>query len=112
MDWYHIWCDLKAGENDLAFCRNVDAYLGALRDQGLIEEHHLMRRKLGLAHDGTSEFHIMVGTQDMAQLDAAFQRVSARTGETEESHMAVYSAVRNHKFGLYRDFPDAARSGA
>ena len=27
MDWHHIWCVLKASENDLAFCRNLDAYL-------------------------------------------------------------------------------------
>jgi len=42
-----------AGKNDLAFCRNLDAYLNHLQDQGLIEEHRLMRRKLGLAYDGT-----------------------------------------------------------
>ena len=66
MDWYHIWCDLKAGENDLTFCRNLDAYLGHLQGEGLIEEHRLMRRKLGLAYDGAGEFHIMVGTRDLA----------------------------------------------
>ncbi|MEE8172485.1 MAG: DUF6614 family protein [Alphaproteobacteria bacterium] len=111
MDWYHIWCDLKAGEDDLAFCRNIDAYLGHLRDNGLIEEHRLMRRKLGLAHDGAGEFHIMIGTRDLAQLDAAFNLVSARTGEIENLHKAVYSAVTNLKLGLYRDFPDPGRSG-
>ena len=63
MDWYHIWCDLKTGEDDLAFCRNVDGYLGHLKENGLIEEHRLMRRKLGLAHDGAREFHIMIGTR-------------------------------------------------
>lgn len=58
--------DLKAGENDLTFCRNLDAYLGHLQGEGLIEEHRLMRRKLGLAYDGAGEFHIMVGTRDLA----------------------------------------------
>jgi len=32
----------------------------------LIEEHRVMRRKLGLAHDGATEFDIMVGTHDLA----------------------------------------------
>ena len=106
MDWYHIWCDLKTGEDDLAFCRNVDGYLSHLKENGLIEEHRLMRRKLGLAHDGAREFHIMIGTRDMAQLDAAFNLVSTRTGEVETLHKAVYGAVTNLKLGLYRDFPD------
>lgn len=109
MDWYHIWCDLKGGEDDLAFCRNVDAYLGALRDEGLIEEHRLMRRKLGLAHDGAGEFHIMIGTRDLAQLDAAFRRVSTRSPDIESLHGKVYRAVTNLRFGLYRDFPDPQR---
>ena len=61
---------------------------------------------LGLAHDGALEFHIMIGTRDMAQLDAAFSLVSTRTGEIETLHKAVYSAVTNLKLGLYRDFPD------
>ena len=109
MDWYHIWCDLKAGADDLAFSRNLDAYLGHLRDSGLIEEHRLMRRKLGLAHDGAGDFHIMIATRDLAQLDDAFNRVAKRQGETENLHKAVYSAVTNLKFGLYRDFPDSGR---
>ena len=111
MDWYHVWCDLKAGEDDLAFCRNVDAYLGHLQDSGLVAEHRLMRRKLGLAYDGAGEFHIMIGTEDLAQLDAAFNLVSTREGEVERLHKAVYSAVAKVKFGLYRDFPDPQRGG-
>jgi Tfp pilus assembly protein PilF len=95
----------------LAFSRNVEAYLSHLQDSGLIEEHRLMRRKLGLAYDGAGEFHIMIGTNDMAQLDAAFNIVSTREGAVEILHKAVYSAVAKFKFGLYRDFPDPQRGG-
>ncbi|PPR28373.1 MAG: hypothetical protein CFH38_00072 [Alphaproteobacteria bacterium MarineAlpha10_Bin1] len=112
MDWYQIWCDLKPGEDDLTFCKSVDAYLGHLRGAGLIEEHRMMRRKFGLAHDGATEFHIMIGTKDLAQLDAAFTRVSTRDDEIENLHRAVYGAVTNLKFGLYRDFPDPWRKGS
>ncbi len=70
-----------------------------------------MRRKLGLAHDEATEFHIMIGTRDLAQLDDAFNLVSRREGEIECLHKAVYSAVTNLKFGLYRDFPDMGRKG-
>ncbi|HJN60065.1 MAG TPA: DUF6614 family protein [Alphaproteobacteria bacterium] len=110
MDWYHIWCDLKRGEDDLAFCRNLDAYLGHLAETGVIEEHRLMRRKLGLAHDGAGDFHIMIGTNDLAQLDAAFNLVSRREEKVENLHKDVYGAVANLKFGLYRDFPDPGRA--
>lgn len=105
MDWYHIWCDLKPGENDLAFCKNVDAYMAHLSGQGLIEEHRITRRKLGLAPGWSTEFHILVGTRDLAQLDAAFSQVAKRSGPVEDLHRAVYSAVTNLSFALYRDFP-------
>ena len=37
MNLYNIWCDLKPGIGDLEFSQKVAAYLGHLRDQGLIE---------------------------------------------------------------------------
>ena len=49
----------------------------------MIEEYRLMRRKFGLAYDGASEFHIMIRTHDLVQLDAAFNLVSTRDGEVE-----------------------------
>lgn len=109
MDWYHIWCDLKEGVDDLAFAGAVDAYLGHLKATGLIEEHRLARRKLGLAPEWSREFHIMIGTRDLTQLDAAFRHAARRSGEVEALHSAVYGAVRNARFALYRDFPDPER---
>jgi len=69
-----------------------------------------MRGKLGLAYDGAGEFHTMIGTRDLAQLDAAFNLVSTRGGAVEQLQKAVYSAMAKIKFGLYRDFPDFQRS--
>ncbi len=111
MDWYHIWCDIKEGVDDVAFCRSVDAYLGHLRAAGLVETHRITRRKLGLAPDWAREFHILIGTNDLAQLDRAFKAAARRSGEVEALHKAVYSAVENLAFGLYRDFPDPERGG-
>ncbi len=109
MDYYHIWCDLRDGVGDLDFCADVGRYLGHLKGQGTIEGHRLTRRKLGLAADGLGEFHIVIETRDLAQLDDAFRRVATRTGEVEELHGAVYGAACNLKFALYRDFPDPVR---
>jgi hypothetical protein len=109
VDLYHIWCDLKPGVMDLDFCRAVDAYLGRLRDQGAIAGYRLTRCKLGLRFDALAEFHIMIETRDMAQLESAFQTVASRAGAIEGLHFGANSLVQNVRFALYRDFPDAVR---
>ena len=109
MDLYHIWCDLKPGVRDVALVEGTQKYLGYLKSEGLIESWRLTRRKLGLGPAGLGEFHIIVETKDLAQLDAAFQRclVAARTGRGLSSR--ANSLVQNAVFALYRDFPDPHR---
>ena len=109
MDIYHVWCDLKPEISDLAFSEKVAAYMGHLREQGLIEGWRLTRRKLGLGAPGLGEFHLMIEVKDLAQLDAAFQRVASRAEPAEGFHFGVNSLVRNATFALYRDFPDPVR---
>jgi hypothetical protein len=109
MNIYHIWCDLKPGVSDLTFTENLGRYLGHLREQGLIEEFRLTRRKLGLAPAALGEFHVMVETRDLAQLDAAFDHVAGRREPVEGFHFGVNSLVTNATFALYRDFPDPVR---
>jgi hypothetical protein len=109
MDVYHIWCNLRPEVSDLEFCENVDRYLGRLRAAGRIVGHRMTRRKLGLGPAEFGEFHITVEIEDLAQLDAAFQDVSTRSGEIEELHHAVNSLAQDLKFALYRDFPDPHR---
>jgi len=109
MDLYHIWCNLKPGVRDLEFADAVGAYLGWLRGEGLIEGHRFTRRKLGFGPRELGEFHIVVETQHLAQLERAFQQAATRSGEVERLHARVYSAVQDVQFALYRDFPDAVR---
>jgi hypothetical protein len=109
VDIYHVWCDLKPGIGDLAFGEQVAGYLGHLRDQGLIAGWRLTRRKLGLAPPALGEFHLMIEVRDLAQLDAAFQRVAGRREPVEGLHFGVNSLVQNASFALYRDFPDPVR---
>jgi hypothetical protein len=109
MDLYHVWCDLKPGVSDITFSEKVGAYLGRLKDDGLIETWRLTRRKLGLGPKTIGEFHLMIETRDLAQLEGAFQRVSGRREPIESFHFGVNSLVDNATFALYRDFPDAHR---
>ena len=109
MDCYEIWCDLKDSARDLEFAEVLKAYMEHLRERGLIAGYRLTRRKLGFSPPGMGEFHVVIETQDLAQLERAFQEAATREGEVERVHRAVYSAVTNARFALYRDFPDPFR---
>jgi len=109
MDIYHVWCNLRTGVSDVAFCERVTDYLNRLRDDGLIEGHRITRRKLGLGPRELGEFHVAIEVQDLAQLDRAFSVVAERSGAIEGLHQAVNSLACDLTFALYRDFPDAVR---
>lgn len=109
MDVYHIWADLKDGVNDLEFADNVRRYMAHLQEHKLIDSFRITRRKLGLSTVPIGEWHIEVFTENLGQLEQAFQRAASRTGEVERLHKAVYSSVQKVDFALYRDFPDAVR---
>ena len=109
MDIYHVWCDLKPGIGDIAFSEAVAKYMGHLKAERLIEGWRLTRRKLGLGPSSLGEFHLMIETRNLAQLDEAFDRVASRREPVEGVHFGVNSLVQNATFGLYRDFPDPVR---
>lgn len=109
MDHYHIFFDLKPGSKDLDVARHLTRYMDHLKEQGLIEGWHLSRRKLGLGPSSLGEFHCVIETKDMAQLDAAFRHVSARAEPVESLHFEVNRHAANLTFALYRDFPDSRR---
>ena len=109
MDIYHIWCNLKPGVGDLAFAADIDRYLGRLRDDGRIRAFRITRCKLGLRPPALKDFHITIEFDDLAQLQAAFDAVSARTDPVESLHHAVNAKAQDVVFALYRDFPDAGR---
>jgi hypothetical protein len=109
MDIYHIWCDLKPGVSDITLSENAGKYLGYLKAGGLIESWRVTRCKLGFRGPGLGEFHLMIETRDMAQLDQAFRHVSSRREPVEGHHFGLNSLVQNATFALYRDFPDSHR---
>jgi hypothetical protein len=109
MDQYHVWCNLRSEVSDVAFCEAVDAYLGSLREAGLVERFRISRRKLGLGPPELGEFHVVIEVAGLAQLDRAFEAVSQRSGPVEGLHAAVNQQVRDLTFALYRDFPDPHR---
>ncbi|MAT35452.1 MAG: hypothetical protein CMK06_10000 [Ponticaulis sp.] len=106
MDIYHVWCDLKPGLSDREFAENLSGFLNGLKAEGRLEGWRLTRCKLGLSPDGMPEFHIMIETRDLAQLDDAFRVLAPKTGENHARHFAANGMVHNLRFALYRDWPD------
>lgn len=106
MDIYHIWFDLKPGTDDRVFAPALGAFLDRMTSDGRIESWRMMRCKLGLKPDDVREFHIMIETRDLAQLDTAFRAAAKREGEVDELHFTANAMVTNVRFGLFRDWPD------
>jgi len=109
MDAYCIWFDLPNGSKDLELAAAIEAYLGRLREEGLIRSYRLLRCKLGFRPSEVGEFFVMIETDNLAQLEEAFQVVARRGEPVEPLHAAVYHLVKDAKFALYRDFPDPVR---
>lgn len=109
MNTYAIWVNLEHGTDDVAWCGAVDAYLGALRAEGTITSWRIQRRKFGFGPSELGEFFIQIEVENLAQLDAAFDRAARRTGEMERLHVEVYRVVTHFRSALYRDFPDPVR---
>lgn len=106
MDIYHVWCDLKPGVSDKAFADRLAAFLNRLQVNGRIESWRLTRCKLGFKPDGMGEFHIMIETEDLDQLDQAFRTLAPKEGPNHELHFAANAMVMNFRAALYRDWPD------
>jgi hypothetical protein len=95
MDHYHIWCGLKDGVRDTDFADAAHAYLAHLKTEKLISGYRITRRKLGLGPAQLPEWHLVVETDGLAQLDEAFSHVSSRADPVEGFHHAVNSLVDN-----------------
>ncbi|MEA3190397.1 MAG: hypothetical protein QOD77_979 [Thermoplasmata archaeon] len=109
MDRYHLWFDLRPGFKDLDLASAIEAMLKHMKGRGAIESWELERRKLGFGPKDLGEWHVAVHVKDLAQLEAAFDEMTPRTGEMERLHVQVWSKVQNLRTALYRDFPDSNR---
>ena len=81
MNYYEIWCNLKDSHTDLEFAAALRAYLAHLQSDGRIRGFRLARRKLGFGPPELGEFQITIETDDLVQLESAFDLVSTRSGE-------------------------------
>ena len=108
MDIYHIWANKKGDISDSVWVNNMKGFLQHLQDENKIESFRITRCKLGFRSiQDLPEWHIMMETKNMAQLESAFARVAPLEGELEEKHKAFNQFVASDiQHALYRDWPD------
>ena len=106
MDVYQIWFDLKPGTDEATFSEALALFLDHLESERMIETWRMLRCKLGLRPDTLQEFVVMIETEDLAQLDKAFNAAAAREGVVDDLHFTANAMVQGVKFALYRDWPD------
>jgi hypothetical protein len=106
---FHIWCNLKGGEDEEQFCESVQEFLSYLHERELIEGYQIARRQFVIAPPDLGKFHIMVEFADLAQLNRSFDYVADKRDEVAAFHQSVTGAVRNLSTALYKDFPEPKR---
>jgi hypothetical protein len=108
MDIYHIWANKEGDISDSAWVNNMKAFLEHLKDESKIDTYRITRCKLGFRSiQDLPEWHIMIETKDMQQLESAFARVAPLEGELEDKHRSFNQFVADDiQHALYRDWPD------
>jgi len=109
MNTYHCMIDLKSEAKALPFAHALRAWMDHLKDQGVIEDWRLMRRKLNMASDAHRDFILEIEVKRLDQLDQAFRYVSTASDSVERLHALVTTMIAKAEFGLYRPFPDEER---
>ena len=116
MDIYHIWANKEGDISDSAWVDNMKGFLEHLKDESKIDSYRITRCKLGFRSiQDLPEWHVMVETKNMAQLETAFQRVAKAEHHTldelESQLKTKHNAFNQHvadniQHALYRDWPD------
>lgn len=109
MNLYHCMIDLKDEAKALPFAHALRAWMDHLKDQGVIEDWRLMRRKLNLASDAHRDFVLEIEVNRLDQLDDAFRYVSTASDSVDRLHALVSTMIKKYEIGLYRPFPDPER---
>ena len=107
-DIYHIWAN-KAGDiSDIDWVTNMRNFLQHLVDEDRMLSFRITRCKMGFRSIADMpEWHIMMEFNNMAQMDAAFQRVAPLEGELEQKHQSFNQFVAGDiQHALFRDYPD------
>lgn len=106
MNLYHCMVELKSPDRALQFAAAADAWLGHLKDQKIINDWRLLRRKFGLASGQHTDFLIEIEVESMSALEKAFSLLSKMDDEHTRRYEFMHSLIGSMEVGLYRPYPD------
>jgi hypothetical protein len=107
MDIYHVWATKEGDISDHDWVAGMKSFLDHLVKEDKMVSYRITRCKMGFRSLDIPEWHIMMEFNNMAQLDAAFDRVAPREGELETKHRSFNQFVGDDiQHALYRDWPD------
>jgi len=109
MNLYHCSIDLRDSAKALAFAVAVEAWMGHLQSEGVIQSWRLCRRKLGFGAPRARDFLLEIEFDGLAQLDEAFRFTASNDERIERLYTAVHQMVGEVDIALYRPFPDLER---
>lgn len=110
MNLYHCSVDLRDDAKAVPFAFAVEAWMGHLQSNGVIQTWRLCRRKLGFGAPRARDFLLEIEVRDMSQLDDAFRFTGSADDEVERLYTMVHQMVGEVDIGLYRPFPDPERA--
>lgn len=110
MNLYHCTIDLKDDAKAVAFAAAMDAWMGYLQANGMINGWRLCRRKLGFGAPQARDFLLEVDLDDLAHLDRAFRFCGSGDDDVERLYTTVHQMIGQVDTALYRPFPDPERA--
>lgn len=110
MNLYHCSVDLKDNAKAVGFAVAVEAWMGHLKSNGVIQSWRLCRRKLGFGAPRARDFLLEIEVEDMTQLDMAFRFTATSDENVERLYTTVHQMVGEVDIALYRPFPDPERA--
>lgn len=109
MNLYHCLIELKSEARALPFAAAVESWMAYLKAQGLVSGWRLLRRKLGLASGGHTDFLLEIELPDLAALDTAFSALAAADEAAARRYDQMHQMIAEVRVGLYRPYPDPAQ---
>ncbi|MFN3912931.1 DUF6614 family protein [Hyphomonas sp.] len=106
MNLYHCMVELKSSDRALQFASAVDAWLGHLKNEKIISDWRLLRRKFGLASGQHTDFLIEIEVESMSELEKAFSLLSKMEDEHTRRYEFMHNLIASIEVGLYRPYPD------
>ena len=106
--------DLKPGEDEAAFAAAYAAFLEELAEAGLIVSAGPLARRVRNTPMDTDvtrlqERFSVLTFRDRAQLDAAYDHISARMRPATQTHLDMYRRITNSVFLCWQDQPTGER---